>query len=436
MRRLLCGWVLCGLGLFSLTFVAPAWGQVAPGGLVPETMAARHGLTRAWFAQTEINAQFSRLRAISLHYGTLFAVSDQAHVQAFDAETGKSLWSLTVGNLKYPTTGVGANATTAAVCNGTTLYLFDRASGRALDERDLGGVPTAEPAVSDDSIYVPLSKGLIEIQKIQRDPNRAAAVAGSAGQTFKSPLVTYDSVVWGSDAGYVFSISNANNASRFQAETFGAVMGGLSYRPPYVFAGSLGGYVYAFHEANGKVLWRFTAGDPVREMPVVLGDAVYVVPETGGIFRVKAATGLEQWHTPFVKHFLSASKTRVYCTDAVDRFTILDAANGARIDTLPLTGYSLKLENQLNDRIYLADGKGLIQCFHEPELKEPLMYVPPKPVKAAVVVPAKTKPAKEAKAPADAADAKPDAMKANKPEAMKADKPAPAKGAPPVDPFK
>lgn len=421
MRWLLGGCVV----ILALCWTVPAGAQGEPGGLIPETTAARHGLTRAWFAQAEVNSSVSKLRTLTFYAGTIFVTSDHALVQAFDAETGRILWKETVGNVKYPTSGVGANGTVAAVTNGTSLYLYETATGKFLDKRPIGGVPSATPGVGPDDVYLPLSRELVEVDKIKLETHLPPKLYSAIGKTFNPPLIGYESAMWATESGRVYAVSLEGGGQRFQAEAFGGVTAPMTYRAPYVFVGSLGGYVYALHENNGRTLWRFTASDPIRLPPVVIQDAVYVVPESGGIFRVNAGSGAEEWHTPSIRHFLAASKTRVYGTDEADRLTVLDAATGARIDVLPISGYSLKLINTTNDRIYLASENGLVQCLHEAELKEPLNYAPPKPAKA---------PEKGAGKPKKGEG---DAPPAGPGKADKEPLPGPAKPAAPVeDPFK
>ena len=127
----------------ALSIPAVAQTQGEPGGLVPETTAMRHGLTRTWFAQADINPQSARIATITLHHNTIFVTSDHGLVQAWHAETGAKLWSEQLGNGLHPTSAVGASETIAAVTYGSYLHLFEVATGKSLGKRTLGGVPAA-----------------------------------------------------------------------------------------------------------------------------------------------------------------------------------------------------------------------------------------------------------------------------------------------------
>ncbi len=362
--------------LFILPSVVHAQGE--SGGLIPETSAARHGLTRSWYAQADINASSSRINAVSLHHGTLFATSDKGLIQAWNAETGEKLWAEQLGSGIHPASEVGASEKVAAVTHGTTLYMFERATGKSLGKRNLGGVPSAAPAVAGNFVYVPMRRELLEVHEILRDNDHAPTTYTSLGRSSFPPIAGYESIIWTTDKGHLYTISIAGGP-RNQMEAYGGIGAGMSYHSPFVFVGSLGGYVYAFHEVNGRTLWRFTAEEAVRQAPIVVNDAVYVIPELGGMFRLNATTGIEEWHAPQIKRFVAAGKKRVYAMDAVDRMVVLDAASGARIDVLPIGGFTLPIANWSTDRIYLANDNGLVQCLREIDAKEPTSYDAPKP---------------------------------------------------------
>ena len=430
MRSSIAGFLVCPLLLLGTLAVFPqgVHAQSGSGGLVPETTAMRHGLTRSWFAQAEINAQSARLATIGLYHDTLFVTSDHGLVQAWNAETGEKLWSEQVGNGAHPTSAVGASESVAAVTYGTNLYLFERATGKSLGKRALTGVPAAPPAIAGNNVYIPMRRELMEVHEIQRTNERPPVTRMSLGNSSHQPVVGHESISWATDVGHVYMVS-IDGGPRNQVEAYGGVAAPMTFRAPNLFVGSLGGYVYAFNESNGRTLWRFTAEEAVRQAPIVINNAVYVIPEFGGMFSVDANTGSELWHAPQIKQFVAAGKNRVYCFDSVDRFVSIDAKTGARVDVLPVSGYRLPLANWTTDRIYLASDKGLVQCFREIDAVKSVSYAVPKLTKEdkAEKDKAKNKKAEEAKKE----EMKDDAMK---------DAPAKEDGKPVIppgeDPFK
>ena len=127
-------------------------------------------------------------------------------------------------------------------------------------------------------------------------------------------------------------------------------------------------------ERSGELLWKFAAGDPVIDSPVVIEDRVYATTELGGMFCLNAKTGKQIWWAPEVLHFVAAGKQRVYAADKLGRLRILDARNGATLDSLPTSTMPIKISNGQTDRIYLATEGGIIQCLREVEQVNPIVY--------------------------------------------------------------
>ena len=56
------------------------------------------------------------------------------------------------------------------------------------------------------------------------------------------------------------------------------------------------------------------------------------------------------------------------------RIAVINAKDGVRLDTIPTQQVPIKFANDETDRLYLADTRGLIQCLHEIDQTEPLVY--------------------------------------------------------------
>ena len=104
------------------------------GEIIAETAAARHGLTRAWFTQVQMDVGRSRVQSVVLDDDTLFVQTDRAMIQAINAETGQTLWSKQVGKPNHPTMTPGVSRDLVVVLNGSRLFALNRANGDLLYE--------------------------------------------------------------------------------------------------------------------------------------------------------------------------------------------------------------------------------------------------------------------------------------------------------------
>jgi hypothetical protein len=141
-----------------------------------------------------------------------------------------------------------------------------------------------------------------------------------------------------------------------------------------IVTASRDGFVYVFQEKDGQPLWRFSIGEPIVESPAVIEERVYVTAQLGGMSCLETKTGKNLWFAPGLIQFVAASKARVYATDRLGRIVVLDASSGASLGAINTESIPIKLMNTENDRLYLADGSGLVQCLREVEQTEPLVH--------------------------------------------------------------
>lgn len=372
---------VCGrLPLTIALLLVCGWSAVACGqgsGLVGETLALRHGLTRAWYARMSIDGTNEKVTHATLDRGMLFVQTSGGVVHALDAETGRAMWIMQAGRGDRATVAPGASSKQVAVANGSTLYVLDRQTGQIDWTRKLRSSPGAGPVLTDSHVFVPLVDGMLEGYALGKKDRQMPWIYQSVGRVFAQPFVTAESIGWTTDRGY-FYVANADPMKiRARLQTRAAIESRPGYWTPYFYTTSVDGYVYAIHERSAETAWRFSAADPILEAPVAINGRVYVVPETGGMFCLDGAQGTQLWFAPGVSEFVAASPTRLYTIDRSQRMLILDVATGARLDLMPLDASLRKLHNEQSDRIYLIGSNGLVQCLHEVGLPKPTTYTPP-----------------------------------------------------------
>jgi len=296
---------------------------------------------------------------------TLYVVTSLGIVHALDGETGATRWVVRIGHANYPTLAPGASDGRLAIVNGSTLYVLDPASGRTLWERKLGGGPGAGPALSDEYVFVPLLSGELEAYGL-KNPVERPWIYKSAGRALVQPTVTPSSVSWPTDRGLMY-VANANHVGiRFRLETRETIDSASSYLGPYyLLVASVDGYAYCVQEVSSDLLWRYSAGSPIRQAPIPIGDAVHVITDRDGMCCVSLDKGEERWWAPSVTGFLAASRDRIYVSDRTGQITVLDARSGGRIASMPGQYVDLRVPNLLTDRVYVGSRTGTIQCLRE-----------------------------------------------------------------------
>jgi hypothetical protein len=412
-RRYLLSALICANLLFE---VSPLWAQPRP--TFPQSVAERHGLTRAWTAQVELDRTRDRLINATLDVldrpdprglvrDALFLQTDHGLVQAVDAETGRTLWATQVGNRTYVNLAPVANDEFVVAINGATLYCLDRADGHIVWEKVLKRAPSEPPMLGPDLCFVPSYTGHMSTYELPTwddelkawvPPERESRTYQSFGRINVPPLVTPSCVAWGTSRGFVFVTEPDQKSARFRFDTSAAITAPLGYWPPYILAASRDGYLYAIHNQSGESPWSYTTGNAINKQPVAINGKVYVIPEIGGMFCLSIETGAEEWIAPDARKWVAASQTRFYVCDQFGKMLVLAAQGGGQMDALPTEAWPFKVFNIQTDRIYLATPTGLVICLREQGSEQPLYHRWPD----SEAVPAGTAPADGAEAaPAD-----------------------------------
>jgi hypothetical protein len=421
MKRVRVAAVLCGVVIVASS-AASSWAS----GLIPESDAARFGLTRAWFHQAEVDPARGKVQSLVLDEGVLFVQTDQGKIDAVNANTGERLWVTQVGEPGRITTQPAVSHKYVAAINGSTVYVLNRVTGKILWSASLPGAPGAGPCLSQQHVHIPLVNGRViayrltpavdpmaDVKKVPEDAGAKPAAQVdlreslrlrqdktppigciSPGRVLTTPLVLRQNpgaeiIAWTTDKGLLCVGKVDRNSQQsfdllYTVRTDKPIVCSPAYVPPadpdassvggMIFAGSQDGYLYAIYEGTGDVAWRFPTGSPILESPVALGPFVFVTNEAGNLFCLNAKDGTEKWAgpAPNVARFLAASRGRIYAADATGQVHVLDARLGTRLATVPLEASPLKLTNVESDRLFVATPTGTVQCLHESELIQPL----------------------------------------------------------------
>ncbi len=302
-------------------------------------------------------------------------------IEAFDAETGRTLWATRVGSSKHATSAPGANKKFVCVTNGVRLFCIRRDTGAIAWEEKLVGAPSAGCAVSEDHVWVPLDSGALEQYKLVRDDSldRAPITRFGSRSAVSAPIIADKQVAWTTLRGDFFADDMESRQNRVQVRTMGPIVAQPTYWPPLYYVTSRDGDLYALRAVNGAIEWHYSTASPISNSPTVVADAVYLIADSGRLRRLSPTSGVMQWMVENQDQLLAVSKSRVYTCDMVGRLNVFDAASGSRLATLPIEFLNVRLTNQKTDRIYLLNKEGLIVCLRELDAVKPLLHTPPPP---------------------------------------------------------
>jgi hypothetical protein len=365
------------VGLFVVATAPTARAQ--SGLLLGNPQVAPLGLETMWSAHVRVDAARGRVKSVQLTHGVLLAQTDQGVVQAFDPETGRSLWIASVGSPTAPTMAPSANEKFVAVTNGTTLYLLDRTNGSIVWESRCGGSPCSGSGMGETRVYVPLDGGIVESYLLVREKgvDKIPKRSSGAGGAIAAPIVVGKRASWSVAPGFVYSNEDVyEGLSQFRFRVDDDLSAAPTWMDPYLFVASRRGTVYALDDKLGSEIWRFSVGSSVSQAPIAIDGALYVINETHDVVRLDPRYGRQLWAARGVDRFVAQSVGRAYLVDMSQRLQARDAKTGLLIGAISARGFDLPSVNLETDRIYLASQYGMIQCLRETSLGKPIMHTP------------------------------------------------------------
>lgn len=269
------------------------------------------------------------------------ANSTQWTVQAFNARTGASLWTLkplndfltlaTNGNIVYVAGGAGIEAVSAA----TGKVIWTTVASEA--------IPSGAPAIADGRLYL-----ITEQLDGSADLNIFNSATGAALTMVPLPTGT-------SGAPPVAD----NGRVLLTVEPAGVVPAG----PPT-------GHLIALDGTTGATLWNANlkwASDVIVGRPVSTGSLIVAGDQSGTAAALDPATGRQVWlknspNPPYIDPSLDAISGNVMVTGgSATSLGLIDTANGALVGTLaaPSSVYSATAPAIDAGMIYMTQGDHL-----------------------------------------------------------------------------
>jgi eukaryotic-like serine/threonine-protein kinase len=205
------------------------------------------------------------------------------------------------------------------------VYALDEDSGELRWKFATHGRVTASPAVADGTVYIgsfdgnfyalDAASGALRWKFATEGERRFAARhlhgAEPAAETMpdpfdlflSSPVISDNTVYFGSGDGNVYALDAASGALRWKFHTGNVVHASPAVVAGTLFVGSWDRYFYALDAASGKERWRFKTGeDPlisnqvgIQSSAAVVDGMVYFGCRDSKLYALDASSGTQRW---------------------------------------------------------------------------------------------------------------------------------------------
>ncbi|MFO1046225.1 MAG: PQQ-binding-like beta-propeller repeat protein [Planctomycetaceae bacterium] len=365
--------VLASLLVLTSSTLAFAQSNNTERSLPTQQQLSRFGLERAWWGQAVLNPAREKVRHVSMDEDMVYVLSTGGVATAFDAETGKKRWALNLGRHDQPSYPIVSNENLAMAVVGSTLYGIQKTTGRVIWTLDMPAQPSTSPGVDENQVYIGTLDGSVyaySLRKIrtlfqeQRLPKWSAEAmvwrSSAAKEITSSPIPSGRTVSYASRDGSLYNIATADKQLIYQLETNGAIVAPIATNGKVHFLASEDYTLFALDALNGRIIWDFTAGLPIRRAPFVIDNDLYVAPDRGGMFCMNAAEGTKRWWQPSLTNFIAVVGNSIYASDLDGNLVRASREDGGISAALPMRGFSVRVANDRTDRIYMSTESGLI----------------------------------------------------------------------------
>jgi len=350
-------------------------------------MLNRFGLERSWWGQAQLNSKRDQVTFVTVDEEALYVQASSGSITAFDAESGKRLWSAQRGRRDAPGQPAASNDKLVLVISGMYLYAFDKWSGQLAWELRLPKIPSTSPTIDKDRVYVGSLDGSVfafNLEKIAELyderllPQWTQVAVDWRFRTTKEvttpPVSANGRVLFASLDQSLYSVDADTRSQHLQFETDAPVSAPLGYSNGFLYLASEDFNLYCINVDNGSVRWQARMGLPVHKAPRVIGQHVMVMPLRGGMHYLSATTGRRQWWRPEANELVAASLDLIYASEQSGNILIIDRVDGAPLGILPLSGYDIQVPNDRTDRLYMATRSGLVVCLREKGVEFPIYH--------------------------------------------------------------
>jgi outer membrane protein assembly factor BamB len=344
----------------------------------------------------------------------LFAATDHGMLHCYDADTGEKRWTQAIALEGDVTNRPAITDKYVYATSGSKLMRLEKARGRVLITRDLPFVSNAGPAANDRFVFVPCGNSIycyeVPDPKFEGQPGPGSGIGGPLfvrdevnggkrfnvhvppGQTRRfekmpSPWHYTADVAFNSVPilykGNVIAVGSNGVLTSFRQE-FGertlvhrngyAVIAPLGMMDHFVYLASSDFAVYCIDIRNGKELWRYPSGFPVRQQPVPFASEVLILSEGGGLVALDNKDGTPIWVNDSMRRLVAVSKDHVFAADRQNVVQVLLRKTGGVLGSLPLSDYTVSPVNQYNDRLYMCSPDGVLLCLHETASPAPYLH--------------------------------------------------------------
>ncbi|HSG68944.1 MAG TPA: PQQ-binding-like beta-propeller repeat protein [Planctomycetaceae bacterium] len=341
-----------------------------------------------------IDSSRDRVTNLVLDEETVYIQTKNGFISALDSRSGAQRWAQLLARLDTPQFPLISNSDTVLVNAGMSMFAVDKWSGSELWHINLPEQVSTSPAMDEERVFLATGSGsvyafdlakVLELYRQHKLPEWGYQARLWRHRTSKairySPLSYDGQITFASETKTIYSVNAADDSLVFQMETPDAVTAPIVRSEDKLFVATGDQRLYCLNAQRGTTLWIFIARANIPAAPNLINNRCYVSPNDGSLHCLNKETGVLLWEQPGARGVLAETENYVVSQDELGNVLLISPQEEQQtsqiIARLPLRDFSIRAENELTDRIYLATPSGMVICLKEKGISYPKFFKNP-----------------------------------------------------------
>ncbi len=296
----------------------------------------------------------------------IYAISDRNYMVSLNKENGDIIFRRVVAPGGLPVAGLKLYGDELISIVGTKLIELDPQTGNQLKAVDVGfGI--ACPAARNSS-YFYLSGADKRLHTLRAEDKVQIFEVAAENDSMITSIIAHDiSVIFGTDAGNVISITPDRPRKLWQFDASGGIAGPIVRDGMSLFFASKDTNVYRVDMVGlplrKQLVWKYQTAGVLDREPRVTQQVVYQNVSGKGVTAIDKQSGRYMWSVPGGVDLLSEAKGRAYVITKNRKLVVMDNLSAKKLYSVNFAEVTRHTANITDSKIYIADKHGRIACL-------------------------------------------------------------------------
>ncbi len=333
--------------------------------LVSPKLLEHANLKIVWEDKLSIKTNES-LEQLLILGNSIYAISDRNYMVSLNKENGDIIFRGIVAPDGLPVEGLQLYGDELISIVGTKLIEIDPQTGNQLKNVDVGfGI--ACPAARN-SLFFYLSGIDKRLHTLRAEDKVQIFEVAAENDSLITSIIAHDiSVIFGTDAGNIISITPDRPKKLWQFDAAGSIAGPIVRDGMSLFFASKDTNVYRVDMTGlplrRQLIWKYQTAGVLENEPRVTQQVVYQNVPRKGLTAIDKQSGQFMWSVPEGVDLLAEAKDRAYVITKNRKLVVMDNLSTKKLYSVNFAEVTRHTANITDSKIYIADEHGRIACL-------------------------------------------------------------------------